>query len=736
MRSRIDETVSEVGRINAIRSRYNYLGEQPMVKEEYLRFLQSLNRNDISSNVRKIANLVLQNMDKLIPLTTSQGQRIKKIVELAQVNWDLVSPEIQPIEKEEEQHCPFTHIKNLTVGPFRGFTQEEVIDLDSKLVLIYGPNGTGKSSLCEALEYGLLGSVVDAENKRFHVQHDFLENAYTNRFTPPVLIGTNKQGKDIPITANETLYRFCFIEKNRINNFSRISAQLPGKQTELISTLFGLDAFSNFVRNFTELMDKYIDLEGEKGKTLDVKMQENAGLIRYLESAPDEFKKIEKEERILANEYESGCTFTKMFLELEGVGKQKGKIAQIETELDEPIRTKTGITISSLYDLEKSIKNDIRELRMMQQEITDESLQFSYKQLYETIIRIRESSKNRCPVCHTPLLKATINPYIHAEAELEKLKHLDVLQEKINQHKESINSSLIKVSSIVNTCCLKASEEDAVLAYKLADEQTEKIGWWDFLHKQQGDGYTPWQYLETFVKSIEDEDKEIEKAIQKRADKRKELKNLREFKEKIIILKTRRDAVNEQIHSTKEKIDKSKSDNAQLILEVKAEKKTVKQNKIIAEAYKVFVREIIEYKKSLPAQLVADLGETIINLYNAFNRHDSEHEQLAAVKLPLQQNENLEISYKNNPDLFFDVLHIFSEGHIRCMGLAILAAKNIKENCPFLIFDDPVNAIDDDHRESIRRTIFDDVYFKNKQIILACHGEEFLKDISNTPSSG
>jgi hypothetical protein len=42
-----------------------------------------------------------------------------------------------------------------------------------------------------------------------------------------------------------------------------------------------------------------------------------------------------------------------------------------------------------------------------------------------------------------------------------------------------------------------------------------------------------------------------------------------------------------------------------------------------------------------------------------------------------------------------------------------------------------VNAIDDDHRESIRRTLFEDQYFNNKQIILTCHGEEFFKDIQN-----
>ena len=81
--------------------------------------------------------------------------------------------------------------------------------------------------------------------------------------------------------------------------------------------------------------------------------------------------------------------------------------------------------------------------------------------------------------------------------------------------------------------------------------------------------------------------------------------------------------------------------------------------------------------------------------------------------------------------MFFDALHVLSEGHIRCMGLSILLAKNLKEECPILIFDDPVNAIDDEHRESIRRTLFEDHYFSNKQLVLTCHGEEFFKDIHN-----
>ncbi len=231
-----------------------------MIRAEYIRFLQTLIAVGIPTDVRKIANLVLQHLDTLMPLTTSQGQRIKKMATLAQASWSSVSSDIQPPSKQiTEQSCPIIQLKSLSVGPFRGFAKQEDFDLASQLVLIYGPNGTGKSSFCEALEYGLLGNVAEAESKRFRDQKDYLKNAHSKSFIPPILIGEDKQGNDITVSSNEALYRFCFVEKNRVDNFSRIAAQAPSKQSELISTLFGLDAFTEFVRNFTDTMDgRYI----------------------------------------------------------------------------------------------------------------------------------------------------------------------------------------------------------------------------------------------------------------------------------------------------------------------------------------------------------------------------------------------------------------------------------------------------------------------------------------------
>lgn len=255
-----------------------------MIRAEYIRFLQTISTDDDSADLRKMANLVLQHVETLIPLSTYQGQRIKKMVQLAQQSWHSLNSDIQVIQEHKtEKICQISRLNSLSVGPFRGFAKQEDFDLSSQFVLLYGPNGTGKSSFCEALEYGLLGKVTEAESKRFRTQEDYFKNAHTKCFTDPILVGVDSQGNDIPVSVNEALYRFCFVEKNRIDNFSRIAAQTPAKQTDLISTLFGLDAFTAFVGDFTEIMDgKYIDLEGIKSKELERKRQTLAGYQQQL----------------------------------------------------------------------------------------------------------------------------------------------------------------------------------------------------------------------------------------------------------------------------------------------------------------------------------------------------------------------------------------------------------------------------------------------------------------------
>ena len=125
-----------------------------------------------------------------------------------------------------------------------------------------------------------------------------------------------------------------------------------------------------------------------------------------------------------------------------------------------------------------------------------------------------------------------------------------------------------------------------------------------------------------------------------------------------------------------------------------------------------------------------------MTLYNAFNRNDWDADKLSALHLPLTGDSKIEITFRGKPNERVDALHVLSEGHIRCLGLAILLAKAKSIQCPVVIFDDAINAIDHDHRGGIRETIFESDHFAQTQLIVTCHSNEFIKDIEQNLPKG
>ena len=280
--------------------------------------MQTFSTDDVPDNVCKLANIVLDHLDLITPLGTANGLRVKKIVKLAQGEFNTASSECTVKMKNAQADANgISKLKSLTVGPFRGFAKPETFDLDSQIVLIYGPNGTGKSSFCEALEYGLLGSVEEAQCKRFKEACDYLRNAYVDKFEPPVIKADLTDSKSAVVTANAAQFQFCFVEKNRIDNFSRIAAHTPARQAELISTLFGLDSFNTFVRGFSaDIDEKYIDTLGNKASQLAEKRQALDVNKQTIDVNTQELTKLATEEQALADKYQKDMPFANFVIAL------------------------------------------------------------------------------------------------------------------------------------------------------------------------------------------------------------------------------------------------------------------------------------------------------------------------------------------------------------------------------------------------------------------------------------
>ena len=72
-------------------------------------------------------------------------------------------------------------LTGLTIDGFRGFNRRVDLDFDASAVLLHGPNGSGKTSVFDALQWLILGDIPRLHQWRLRKTDEFLTNAYATR---------------------------------------------------------------------------------------------------------------------------------------------------------------------------------------------------------------------------------------------------------------------------------------------------------------------------------------------------------------------------------------------------------------------------------------------------------------------------------------------------------------------------------------------------------------------------
>jgi hypothetical protein len=238
-----------------------------IIENDFNVWIKSLNIKLIDTTEIYILNLLISNFEKIALLGTAGGLRANLIGSLLAKAPDNLEQDLKlscPELKVDNSNNIARRINKITVGPFRGFNTSEEFTFNKKYAFLYGPNGSGKSSFCEALEYSLLGSIQESNEKKIKLEK-YIKNIHSGVSKKPITIGSDDTGDSITITENINAYRFSFIEKNRIDSFSRLTAGNRADQKSLISSLFGIDDFSNFVDGFTNEFDnRYIQTSNQE----------------------------------------------------------------------------------------------------------------------------------------------------------------------------------------------------------------------------------------------------------------------------------------------------------------------------------------------------------------------------------------------------------------------------------------------------------------------------------------
>ncbi|HTF97511.1 MAG TPA: AAA family ATPase [Cellvibrio sp.] len=697
------------------------------ILDEYQRFLLWLARSRASDNARKMANLVLSNLNHLAEVGVARRARSVRLAPIAVNHMLATTSEVQHQLLPSARKHFAGRMHELTVGPFRGFMQRETFDLNKDITLIYGANGTGKSSFCEALEAAMLGSISEAKVKR--VDHrTYCNNARLRQHSVPILTSKLGTALPIPVTPNEDAYRFCFIEKNRLDDFARIAARTPGDQRQLIATLFGVDQFNEFVRGFNPSLDENLNLNGQSAAVLAMRRTALVAAEQVVRIAPQTNTQLDQAESALAERIWPGKSFIEINDWLFGNPQMPGRLSYVQNLLNAPPPQIYGITQANLTNLLSECYRVDGLLREATNQLAVRAGEVSYAQLYNAVLQLSDGA-TRCPACGTDLNLVDQNPFERARAGLQQLAELAAIQEREIEHRQILANSLQNLLHAM-FAAIRAISDLSPEQFRVANLPIlppNSIGTW--LQGWVENNHHAWQILLDLVSLVEQRDQESHRNLTERQRLVEELARLNGFRSEIERCRTVRATYQETLSQAQLQIAQFELANRALLDEVAREADVIAHHLLVKNSYDEFLQLLREYLDTLPALLLQGLGERAKDLYNSFNRDDPPTDLLHAVWFPLAENGKIEIEFAAEPGVRFDALVILSEGHIKCLGLAILLAKNIEQSCPLVIFDDVVNAIDDEHRNGIWRTFFEGNLLEGKQIILTSHAEEFLHRI-------
>jgi recombinational DNA repair ATPase RecF len=700
-------------------------------------FIQSKGNSNFTKSEIKLINLISKNIGIISEVGTAVGKRAKLISDLFLKQWSLFSEELLLSDELQVSNVfPIIKLHTIEINNFRGFSTKFDYKFDKPYTLIYGTNGSGKTSFCEALEFSMLGYINEAESKRIDTTK-YITNLTSGRANSPILKAIDTEGMEINITASPNDYHFCFIEKNRIDGFARISANTPKIQSELLSTLFGLEEFSLFVSEFTDNIEKYVDIEGEKAKLLLTKTREIENHHLTIKNSEQSLIALNIEKEMIVKESELQKTYDEIVLYINGANEVIGKIKQIDLNIQN-INT-THYETSSVILLTKGteeLNSIIQEFRQLVTELEFSKDKVNYRKLFAAVKELEYISKDICPACLTPIENVVLNPFDNARQKLLELERLAILEEQIDTKNEKIienTKEIIKDIQIKNKFAKElgysfefsiSSDLFGITKHTLKDNL--KV-----IENFTSDIYRNKEALIVLDNLINHKNEEFEKSSPIKNALLIEKDHLQKISNRINDLRSKEDVYNELINKSKLNVQEFILTNESLINEVKSEKEQILINNEFVKTYKSLINKMKIYNIELPRKLVTNLNELVCEFYNEINKHDSIFEHLSKIELPSKQNESIIAYFKDNPSKPIDALHVLSEGHVRCLGLSILLAKIVKDKIGLIIFDDVVNAIDDDHRGGIRELLLGNEKINTKQIILTSHAEEFIKDLEN-----
>lgn len=618
-----------------------------------------------------------------------------------------------------------TKIKSISITGIRGIKDSISLPLNEKSVLLYGDNGTGKSSISDAIEWFYTDKVSHLAGSEIDLK-DALRNSYQKDSNiASIAISFNRKVID---TAKS-----LFSKKGRL--ISELSNSSVDSQN-----YFVISQSENLLLRYQFLRDFIDQTKGDKLKYLSdiIGFSEVTKTKDVLRKA---FNSIKSE--IKTQNFEAQINNEKQTLiaKIGAAVSQESNLFEKINEIIEPL--KTGIKVSSIEDIDKILNHikkpantkQITELQFL--ENTNKALSTlkseisfidgKYQKYFYEFNKIAEDVQSIMQTFLAELLKSgetVISKKYHKENNCPlclQEKNLEELKTDIQRRLKEIEESSKKKFAFDTA---KKSVSDII---------TERLKRLEFpsrnilLNEQEN---------ESIKKSISNL---ITKLTEYQKTANEKVTSGNKLPTNDTLLLTEDDfKIQEQIN-TRLKIIQSTIENdksTELYANISAAKdaflkiKRFEKDKSKLEHQKnsleLIYNEFVKRQKEGLESFINTFSSYINDFYQYMNPDEQFHEIRIVTIGEEDELNGITIEYKYNSTWVSPPQKYFSESHLNCFGISFFLASVIafnKEN-KFIVLDDVISSFDSTHRKRFADLLFEK--FSDYQFILLTHELEWF----------
>ncbi|MDT4815623.1 DNA replication and repair protein RecF [compost metagenome] len=647
------------------------------------------------------------------------GARFKKVLD--------AKPELDWVAPSGLSPLAYLQVKN-----FRGFGELSAEDKGTHLRfskiknIFYAPNGGGKSSLCEALEYGTTGHIKEAERRKTKVKPYIARGGAKVSLS---LIGRD----NVPVTQS-VAWSSCFIDRNRLQEFSLLGSKDTGSaESDVVATLFGLEEFQEVISRF---------VKPESFNLTAFLRQEQTEALAKIDV--DRANLIDERQGLLANIAQINdevCVHLDLPRDQQAV--VRARFARLKKHIENKIRAAERLklaeapTIDSLARIERAgrvARYLLARKARIEASFLRNAAAVNYRAIYTAIQSLGHAEEgDACPACSTPLHKVTENPFEKAQRELQALGGLD----RLKNSQQRNNDRIVQIAADI-AAGLAGIEKNSRLGVPcplhLDDLQTATAQF----QVASDRAAVAMQVLLHFIALLADNATGVAAYLGACIERHEAVAQagaeVIRLEDEAAALQQKVDAIRGLFaeKTTSQQLFKVAGSKIARLMEQRSilqndDADISRFNALIRELqveYGNLYRDLLQYKLSLEKVRIAGIETKAAEYYKAINDHDDEHEQIDSILFD-KVNDSYRIRIINANGTSQDAFSVLSEGHLRALGLSLLLAMAEKNKFPLIVFDDVVNAIDSDHRSNIIDLCFSDPYLKRTQMVVTTHDRLF-----------